>query len=151
MDESFSDLAARQEALVRALVAGADLPGGFDKARVGAAARALLRKRFGEVLHPWPDLILHRDAYLGWAEGRPTRGSWLDGWDFARAHRADLAPDARAALAVREALWHYGADGTAARPRKAPALRGFPGGVVVAVFGKAKILRTGALAFRPGG
>ncbi|ROO83861.1 hypothetical protein EDD29_1370 [Actinocorallia herbida] len=140
MDESFADLAARQEALVRALVAGADLPAGFIAPHVDAAARALLRKRFGEVLHPWPALVLHREEYLCWAAGRPTRGSWLDGWDFARAHRAALAPEARAALAVREALWHYPPAGASdARPRRAPALRFFPGGLVLAAFTKARV------------
>ncbi|MDX6743176.1 hypothetical protein [Actinocorallia sp. A-T 12471] len=134
--EEFADLEARQEALVRALVGGAELPEGFDGATVGAASRALLRKRFGEVLHAWPALIAHRAEFLSWAEGRPPRGSLLDGWDFARAYRGVLSRDALAALALREALWRY--DGVAARRRRLPAVRVFRRGVAVAGFGRAR-------------
>ena len=47
-------LAARQAALVAALVAGAPDPPGFDPARLAAARRALLRKRAGEAAKHWP-------------------------------------------------------------------------------------------------
>ena len=49
-------LAARQAALVAALVAGAPDPPGFDPARLAAARRALLRKRAGEAAKHWPVL-----------------------------------------------------------------------------------------------
>lgn len=123
-------LAEEQEALVRALVAGSPLPDGFDAARVGAAARALLRKRTGEVLRVWPDL--DADAFRGWAAGRPTKGSWRDGWDFAREHRAELSDTALAALAMTEALWVY--DGVREpRRRRGLRVRRSPGGFIVAL------------------
>ena len=40
-------LAARQEELVAALVAGGPVPSGFDPGRLAVARRALLRKRAG--------------------------------------------------------------------------------------------------------
>jgi len=80
-------LAEEQENLVRALVAGAPLPEGFDAGRVGAAARALLRKRTGEVLRAWP--ALDAEAFGAWAASRPPKGSWLDGWDFAPCRTPD--------------------------------------------------------------
>jgi transposase InsO family protein len=111
-------LAEEQEALVRALVAGAPLPEGFDAVRVGAAARALLRKRTGEVLLVWP--ALDAGAFVEWAADRPTQGSWRDGWDFAREHRAELSHAGLVALAMAEALWAY--DGVQ-EPRRRMGLR----------------------------
>ncbi|MBA9006640.1 hypothetical protein [Thermomonospora cellulosilytica] len=134
------ELAAAQEALVAALVAGGPVPPGFDPALVGAASRALLRKRAGEVARTWPALAASfgprwAERFARWAEGRPPRGSWRDGWDFARAHRDTLDPAATRELALAEARWCY--DGTGEpRPRRF-ALRRIPGaGVAVVVSGR---------------
>ena len=135
---SFDDLAARQEALVRALVAGAPLPAGFDAARVGAAARALRDKRFGEVGRVWPSLLPYRREFLAWAEGRPSAGPSRDGREFARAHRRLLDPEAATALAVCEALWR---DEDEPRRRRGPAVRRVPGGLVMAFAGRVVTLR----------
>jgi hypothetical protein len=80
----------RQAALIVALVAGGELPAGFDNARVSAARRALLRKRAGEVATVWPLLAASFGAdwperFVTWAQARPPMGSLRDGWDFARA------------------------------------------------------------------
>jgi hypothetical protein len=115
-------LAERQAALVAALVAGAPDPAGFDPARLAATRRALLRKRAGEAGVTWPLLA----ASLGdrWAptfaahhRGREPGGALRDGWDLARALRAELSADAAAELAEREATLRY--DGNSApRPRR---------------------------------
>ena len=47
-------LAGRQAELVAALVAGAPDPAGFDRDRLAAARRALVRKRAGEAAKQWP-------------------------------------------------------------------------------------------------
>ena len=49
-----STLGERQEALIRALVAGGELPEGFDKDEAAVVSAALLRKRAGEVAHHLP-------------------------------------------------------------------------------------------------
>lgn len=91
-------LAARQRALLLALVAGADVPPGFDPARVGIQADALVAKRRSVVAvlvpelaladdfherfaayaacHPKPETGSHRDAaaYAHWLGARPRRG-----------------------------------------------------------------------------
>ncbi|MCW2887796.1 MAG: hypothetical protein JWL58_4658 [Streptosporangiaceae bacterium] len=143
---SQDELRLAQEALVAALVAGAQLPPGFDAVRVAAATRALLRKRAGEVARAWPELARSYGpawprVFAGWASALPTRGSWLDGWDFARAHRGSLTPGALAELAVCEACWaHQGGD----QPRRRRGIRParFPGGLAVNVLGRVRILRS---------
>lgn len=132
------NLGERQEALVRALVAGEPLPEGFDERLVGISARALLRKRAGEVMRAWPRLEPYRELFIAWAEGRPTLGSWRDGWEFARAHKSELDEDALDALAVCEALWVHG---ETPRRRKGPAMRRVPGGIVVTGAGRVLFLR----------
>jgi hypothetical protein len=122
-----SGLAARQAALVAALVAGGPDPEGFDPARLAATRRALLRKRAGEAAREWPVLA----ASLGprWVAtvadhhaARPPGGALRDGWDVARALRAQLTPDAAAELAEREARWRY--DGAhPPRPRRLGRVR----------------------------
>lgn len=80
------DLAAQQAALVRALVARGSVPDGFDAGRVDAAARALLRKRAGEVAAHWPVLMSDpatRARFVDWADGRPKTSSFDDGLAFA--------------------------------------------------------------------
>lgn len=116
-------LARRQAELVAALVAGAPVPPGFDAARVGAAQRALLHKRAGEVARSWPMLAASAGdkwprEFAQWAAGRAPQGSFRDGWDLARAWSAAgrLTGPAAAELAEREATWRY--DGRSApRPR----------------------------------
>jgi len=132
---SRADLACQQAALVAALVAGADVPAGFDPDRVRATATALLRKRAGEVAAHWPVLAgsygpLWIREYGRWARARPTRGALRDGWDFARwsAASGGLGPAAATELAEREAAWRYDGDSPPVR-RSAPArlLRGLAG------------------------
>lgn len=137
------ELAAAQAALVAALVAGGPVPPGFDAARVGIAARALLRKRAGEVARAWPHLAAGYGprwaaAFAAWARGRPTRGSWLDGWDFARDHRGSLPPGAEQELARCEAGWRYDAE---AEPRRRRVFAGrTPDGALIGVLGRARVL-----------
>ncbi|MGH3669225.1 MAG: hypothetical protein ACRDSH_01115 [Pseudonocardiaceae bacterium] len=108
------DLASRQAALIAALVAGAELPAGFDPARVSAARRALLVKRAGEVATVWPLLAASfgtgwSERFIAWAQDRAPVGSLREGWDFARAldGRGELPELAAAELTEREARWHY--------------------------------------------
>lgn len=122
-------LARRQAELVAALVAGAELPPGFDADDVGRARRALLRKRSGEVAGAWPVLAASfgpqwMKVFAGWAGGRPTNGSFRDGWDFARhlAGTGALPAAAEDELAEREGTWRY--DGRSApAPRRLAGLR----------------------------
>ena len=86
-------LAAEQAALVRALVDGGPVPGGFDPARVRATSAALAAKRAREVASAWPALAaeLGEDftaRFLADAARRPppARGGALaDGLAFAAA------------------------------------------------------------------
>ena len=141
------DLAARQAALVAALVAGAPLPAGFDATRVAAARAALLRKRAGEVARLWPMLAAglgHRwpAIFQQWAAQRPTQGALRDGWDFARDLRDQGRLPALGAeeLAVREARLRYRGDAPP-RPRRLPALARAGGAVAVQVAGRVHVLR----------
>jgi uncharacterized protein (TIGR04222 family) len=146
--------AAGKRLRVAALVAGGPLPAGFDPHRVGAARRALLRKRAGEVARAWPMLAAGHgpawaDAFAAWAAGRPPLGSLRDGWDLARElaresardsarDRAALAEPAARELAAREAAWRY--DGRSApRRRWLPAVRRAPGAVVVQFAGRVQV------------
>ncbi|WP_433217381.1 hypothetical protein ACQP00_09560 [Dactylosporangium sp. CS-047395] len=110
-------LAAQQEALVAALVAGGPLPAGFDESAVQATRVALRRKRAGEVAQRWPFLAASYGAgwtstFAAWAASHPPNGSLRDGWDFARAMGDSLPPLAREELAAREAELSY--DGASA-------------------------------------
>ncbi len=109
-----SDLAARQAAVIAALVAGGQLPAGFDQIRMSIARRALLVKRAGQVATAWPLLAASFGAdwpsrFTTWADGRPPLGSLRDGWDFVRALAAagELPERALIELAEREATWRY--------------------------------------------
>jgi hypothetical protein len=126
-----AELARRQAELVAAMVAGGQLPAGFDKDMVEVARRALLRKRAGEVAGTWPALAASVgpqwiEAFARWADGRPGNGSLRDGWDFARelaaggVAGASLPAAAEAELAEREAVWRY--DGQSAPRRRRLAL-----------------------------
>ncbi|MBW0103743.1 hypothetical protein [Pseudonocardia sp. KRD291] len=124
-------LAARQAALIEALVAGGPYPDGLDTARLDATRRALLRKRAGRVARAWPLLaaahgtdwtrVFHA-RFDGVAPTDPVR----EGWDLARELRAagTLPAAAASELAGREAAMRY--DGRSAprrRSRPAAALR----------------------------
>ena len=85
---------------------------GHATSGVAAARRALLRKRAGEAAKHWPVLA----ASLGprWSTefaaqhaGREPGGALRDGWDVARALRAELTADAARELRDREARWRY--------------------------------------------
>jgi hypothetical protein len=86
-------LGAEQAALVRALVDGGPVPGGFDPGRVRATSAALARKRARDVARAWPALAaeLGEDftgRFLAEAARRPppARGGALaDGLGFADA------------------------------------------------------------------
>ncbi|QDY11830.1 hypothetical protein FJK98_22910 [Micromonospora sp. HM134] len=140
-------MAARQAALVAALVAGAPLPAGFATDRVDAARRALLRKRAGEVARHWPLLAASLgDAwpatFADWAAGRPTAGSLRDGWDLARAlrDRGALPPLGAEELAAREAVHRY--DGrNPPRRRRSPALARSGDAVALQLAGRVRLLR----------
>ncbi|GID95050.1 hypothetical protein ACFQFC_13930 [Amorphoplanes digitatis] len=142
-----TSLERRQAELVAALTAGAAVPPGFDGRLVEAARVALLRKRAGEVARHWPELAAAFGRgwprrWSAWAAARPTRGSLRDGWDLARDLRAagELPAPAGAELATREALMSY--DGVSApRTRRAPAVRGAAGSLVVQFAGRVRVLR----------
>jgi len=86
-------LAAEQAALVRALVGGGPVPGGFDPERVRATSAALARKRAREVARTWPGLAAElgpdfTELFRADAARRPppARGGALaDGLAFADA------------------------------------------------------------------
>lgn len=139
-------LAAAQEALVRAMTSGGPMPEGFDAEAVRAAAHGILLKRAGEVARAWPALAASygtswKAAFAAWAAGRPTRGSFRDGWDFARADPGRLAGDAARELALAELRWSY--DGQdPPRPRGAAARR-VPGGAAVVFRGRVRVFGRG--------
>lgn len=70
------ELAARQQALVRALLAGAPVPAGFDEHRVGVEAAALRSKRRSIAATLRPDLAdslgdRFRPLFDAWALDHP--------------------------------------------------------------------------------
>ena len=122
-------LAARQAALVAALVAGHPAPAGFAPDRVEATRRALLRKRAAEAAGAWP--LLAASLGADWtatfcahrADTDPV-GALRDGWELARSLCAagTLARSARTELDAREAVLRY--DGRdAPRPRRLQVVR----------------------------
>jgi hypothetical protein len=86
-------LAAEQAALVRALVGGGPVPGGFDPGRVAATSAAVARKRAREVARAWPVLAADlgegfTGRFLADAARRPPPGrggALADGLAFAEA------------------------------------------------------------------
>ncbi|WP_067533001.1 hypothetical protein [Nocardia crassostreae] len=96
-ESAAKSLAQQQEELVRALVAGAEPPPGFDHADLSAAAHALLHKRAEEVARRYP-LLAHRCGgeftalFVAWARARPKLSTPADAAAFAAQH--DL-PDPR--------------------------------------------------------
>ncbi|MBF6465744.1 hypothetical protein IU427_11235 [Nocardia beijingensis] len=95
-------LAERQAALVRALVAGAATPAGFDLDAVAAAAQALLHKRVREVARRFPLLVHACDGdftarFMAWAREHPKTTTAADAAAFAAAEGIDwnAAPQRR--------------------------------------------------------
>jgi hypothetical protein len=137
--DGLTELRERQAALVAALVAGGELPSGFEAGGpVAAAAAALARKRAGEVARAWPMLAAGLGpewgpSFTAWAAGRAPGGSFADGFAFARtlAGRGELPALARAELAAAEV--RFGARG---ERRRVPAVRRVPGGALVQVAGR---------------
>jgi hypothetical protein len=132
-DQTTAGLAARQHALLAALVGAAAPPEGFDPVRLAAAATVLLHKRARAAGNAWPALragydVRWWDAFQAFATHRVPRGALLDGWDLARAVPP---PTAQAAieLARCEARWHYPARGPVRR-RRLPAVRRAPSTLV---------------------
>ncbi|MEU2037071.1 hypothetical protein [Nocardia niwae] len=87
-------LAERQAALVRALVAGAAIPAGFDVDAVAAAAEALLHKRAREAAHRFPLLVRACDGdfparFTAWAREHPKTTTSADAAAFAAAEGID--------------------------------------------------------------
>lgn len=88
-EDDAASLADRQAALVRALVAGADIPSGFDPAAVRAAAGALLHKRARETAARFPELAHAAgpgfiERFIDWARDRPKESTAADAVRFAR-------------------------------------------------------------------
>ena len=140
-DAARADLAARQAALVAALVSNADDPAGFDPDRMAAPRRALLRKRAGAAAAVWPQLAasLGPDwlaAFTASAAGHPPAGALVDGWELARAlqRRGELDEAAAVELAEREVAHRRTADGHV--PRRSPAIRRVGRGAVVQWLGR---------------
>ncbi|MFE1436735.1 DUF692 domain-containing protein [Streptomyces griseoaurantiacus] len=101
-------LGRAQTALLSALVAGTEVPEGFDTVRVGVQARALAAKRASVVAKVAPKLpeILggdYRAAFLAYAEARAMSGGYRrDALDFAAQVLGDGGPeDARARRRLR--------------------------------------------------
>ncbi|MDK0522895.1 DUF692 domain-containing protein [Streptomyces sp. ML-6] len=112
-------IAGAQAALLRALVAGAPAPPGFDAHRLGVQSRALAAKRAGVVAKVAPELpeILgagYRPAFLAYAGNRPmSAGYRRDALDFAESLLIAGRP---ADDAARRELTHWWQDRAAARP-----------------------------------
>jgi Protein of unknown function (DUF692) len=99
-----ADLRSRQADLVRALVAGAADPPGFDRARLAATRAALLDKRAREVAAAWPALAAGAEfsaRFTRFAASAPPRDPYSDGRAFAESVRADLDGPALAELLIR--------------------------------------------------
>ncbi|GAB2523225.1 hypothetical protein [Nocardia heshunensis] len=97
-------LAQRQAELVRALVAGAAAPAGFDAGDLAATTHGLLHKRAEEVRRRFP-LLAHAVGsdfvarYVEWARTRPKTSTPEDAAAFARAlGLPDPRPAGRARL-----------------------------------------------------
>jgi hypothetical protein len=126
-----AELAARQTALVSALVAGGEAPEGFDAARLQAAAAALGRKRAMAMARAWPTLAQalgqrFRERFAAYAGSTPLPGKGgplLDGRTFARwlEARGEL-PEASRLEALTVDL-RYAVSPKGLVPRRGPALK----------------------------
>ncbi|MBQ0964557.1 MULTISPECIES: DUF692 domain-containing protein [Streptomyces] len=101
-------LGLAQAALLSALVAGAPVPEGFDRVRLGVQARALAGKRADVVGKVAPELPVilgarYRPAFLAYAQGCPMTGGYRrDALDFVAhvlgADPGDVDPGVRREL-----------------------------------------------------
>jgi hypothetical protein len=124
-------LAAQQTALVSALLAGGEVPGGFDTQRVRATADALARKRERSVARAWPELARDlgerfHDLFAAYAVATPLPahgGPLADGRLFAGwlARRGELPESSRLQVLAVDLRYTVSADGLARRRR--PAFR----------------------------
>ncbi|MFM7150241.1 MAG: hypothetical protein ACKO23_10405 [Gemmataceae bacterium] len=127
--EARSRLASKQASLVRALVAGAEVPAGFDRERIARASRSLQNKRIHEVGRSWPALIeaLGRsfsERFRRYASENPPPahgGPQADGRRFLQTIPRDEWTESlvRQALAV-DLIFRQEKDGL--HPRVGPAL-----------------------------
>jgi hypothetical protein len=127
-EPSGGELAARQAALVRALVAGGPAPHGLDPSRLAATAWGLARKRARLVALHYPALRAAPDyetRYAAWAAGRPPGSVHEDGAAFA----ASLGRDLPLAAAVEQ---------VAARRRRWVRVHD---GLIVRAFGVRRVVR----------
>ncbi|MFD7813460.1 DUF692 domain-containing protein [Streptomyces sp. NPDC059785] len=123
-------LALAEAALLSALVAGAPVPEGFDRVRLGVQARALGAKRADVVAKVAPELpeILgagYRAAFLAYARGNPMTGGYRrDALSFAEAllldGRSGVLADAETRHRLRD--WWLERSGPAPLSRR-PAAR----------------------------
>lgn len=109
-----TDTAARQAALVDALVAGGADPDGMDARPLAATRAALLRKRSGLAAKEWPRLAAALGAdwnrvFAGRFAGVEPTDGLREGWDLARGlrDRGELPAGAVTELAEREARFRY--------------------------------------------
>ncbi|MEG3626959.1 DUF692 domain-containing protein [Streptomyces poriticola] len=116
-------LGLAQAALVSALVAGTPAPEGFDRARLGVQARALVAKRADVVARVAPELpeILgagYRAAFVAYARNRPMTGGYRqDALDFAgRLLHTGQPPEDRTRRELRE--WWLERSGPVPRSRR---------------------------------
>ena len=125
LPETHPDLAAQQEALVRALAGQAPPPAGFDTAQIDATAESLLKKRARTVARVWPALARALgDTYAAQfgayarATPLPADGSPVaDGHAFAQvlSRRGDLSEDARWELLAMQLQYRFPATGPVRR------------------------------------
>ncbi|MEW2450486.1 DUF692 domain-containing protein [Streptomyces parvulus] len=119
-----------QAALLSALVAGAPVPEGFDRVRVGVQARALAAKRADVVAKVAPELPVilgpaYRPAFLTHAQTSPMTGGYRrDALDFVEGLlNTDDGPAARDA-GVRRELWEWWLERSGPVPRsRRPGMR----------------------------
>jgi hypothetical protein len=126
--------AAKQAALLDALLGDGELPEGFVAAKADAASRSLRRKRLGAVRHAWPALTValgpaldaHFDAFAR-TTGPPRFGDGLtDGLAFVSSLAPDVAlgDDVRVeVLFARAIVVRDHRDGGEWRLRRGPFLR----------------------------
>lgn len=119
-------LALAQTALLSALVAGAPVPEGFDRVRVGVQARALAVKRANVVAKVAPELPVllgegYRAAFLAYARTRPMNGGHRqDALDFVASLLSAGRPDDPA---VRRALRKWWLERSGPAPRSGRPVR----------------------------
>lgn len=128
--EARADLAARQAELVAALTGHGDVPTGFDRVRVEAAAASLARKRRRSVARAWPGMaeaLGERfaelfDAYAAQSPLPLQGGPLADGRAFAHwLTAAGQLPEAGKLEALAVDLRYVG-HAAGLRLRRSPAL-----------------------------